>query len=109
LHDLRKMSRGHIHGYIVCKSDRISGAIVSMRKISQEPTAIRGLPPKEFVRKYCCLVPRDLLSDKAIEARLLVYLWKLPTVSKGIGIPGNVDIHPKFILEVSFTHQDLTN
>ena len=79
-----------------------------MRKVCQQAAAIGRFPPEKPVREFCIVRrPQQLAGHEIINAGLLVDLRKLPVVSKGIGIPSDLDIGSEVLLEISFTYQNL--
>src|SRR5579872_7051248 len=75
---------------------------IIMREVSKHAASIRRLPPENFHGELVGVVPSHFLSYKVVDSRFLVYLRKLPVVSKRIRVPSNSDIDAKFVFEIFF-------
>src|SRR5215475_1871417 len=67
---------------IIGEVQRLDFAPVTAREVSQNPAAVRGLPPEKFQRELVGFVPTHFLGYEVIDSRLLVNLRQLPVVSE---------------------------
>jgi len=80
---------------------------IIMRKIGQNPAAVRRLPPEELQRKLVGVIPRHLLGYEIVDAGPLVDLRQLPVVAEGVRVPADARCPAVEPLEGLLTNQDL--
>src|SRR5262249_42589309 len=82
---------------ILGEVQRLDFPSVTARKVSQNPAAVRGLPPEKFQWELVGFIPAHFLGYEVIDSRLLVNLRQLPVVSEGVRVPADADVDAVFL------------